>query len=110
MDKEKKWYETAFEKAQSEPFANIDLMGQEVHFRRCDNGKDVWFCAYVNLENSRFIKDGKIGYPTFRKDDILGVDTMHAFNEKDIEIQKFISAIMQIQHVIEDWKETVKEV
>lgn len=67
------------------------------------------FCAYVELKGSQNLSDSFLGYPTYRKEDWVGVDTAHAFNEGETMAEKLASALHQIEGSIEAWKTATQD-
>lgn len=77
----------------------IDKKGKGKVF---ENMNDTEYCnAYVLLKGSYKIKEGDLDYPTYqRKNDVVGVDTVHAYNEFMTYKEKVEDAIRQIKGVI----------
>jgi len=86
----------------------VEIEGYNVEIYRFENKNEFWFSAYVKLTFSNILKDDVLGYPTYRKGNIVGVDTGHAFNQKQTEVEKFVSVITQITHTIKQYKKLVK--
>lgn len=107
----------------SVPFGVFNVMGQKVEVRRClrpalsykKDGKTIktpeviWFNAYVELEGSKTLSKSFLGYPTFRKDDWVGIDTNHAFNEGDKPEERLANALHQIEGVISNWRQATED-
>jgi hypothetical protein len=100
-----------FHSSDTKAFQSVNICGQEVEVRRvtCKGLKDAYFNAYVLLPHSSVLSDSFLGYPTYRKDDWVGVDTAHSFNDDQSEAEKFGSALGQIESVITAWKSAIKE-
>lgn len=91
--------------------ATINIQGHEVLIVKRTVGIDIdpFFCAYVELKGQSIFSDRFLGHPTYRKGDVVGIDTAHSFNETQTELQKFKSAISQITRVIEAYNTATKE-
>jgi hypothetical protein len=63
------------------------------------------FCAYAELENSRYLSDLFLSPQTFRAKDWVGVDTAHGYNMDMSMEHKLLDALQQMQQVIEKWQE-----
>lgn len=92
-----------------ETFSFFNIFGIKVEVKRLTLNERFWFCAYADLKNSRYLSDTFLGYPTYRKEDIVGVDTAHAFNERQNEAEKLASALHQIESIIKSWKSATEE-
>ena len=79
----------------------INVAGREVNIRESLVHGSPHYTAYVEIKNSHFLADSVIGYPSIREDDILGVDTLHIYNEKQTPAERLIDAIKQITEVIQ---------
>ena len=79
----------------------INVAGKEVNIREVDMQIEIFYDAYVELKGSHLLSDEALDYPTYRDDDIVGVDTGHAYNEDQTPAEKVIDAIKQITEVIE---------
>ena len=82
-------------------WAVYNICGHEVtvsKMRACDN---EWFCSYVTIKGSRVLNDAHLNYPTYRDGDKFGYDTVHAYNDKQTQVEKLSDAVEQIQHGIE---------
>ena len=87
------------------------LNGHEVRFKRVVMGKEAWYCAYVTLNNSRMWKYTieHMGNVTYHEDDVVGIDTAHAYNEGQTDTGKLVNAIMQMQIILNRWNELTGE-
>lgn len=99
----------------SEYFTSFNIRGITVEIRKVEHLEfskktpiRMHFCAYAELENSHILSDSFLGFPTFRKDDWVGVDTAHCFNEGQSEAEKLVSAIHQIDEIILIWKGAIE--
>jgi len=86
----------------------INIHGVNVEVVKNETENDFWFCAYAELKNSRFLDNKFLGI-TYRDGDKVGVDTMHARNEDQTETEKFMDVLIQIEDVIEKWKEAIRQ-
>jgi hypothetical protein len=102
-------WEKLDKKFSSKKFGNIKLGNIEIHIRYFTIDKKTVFDAYAELKNSKVLSESFLGHPTFRDEDIVGVDTAHSFNEKQTEAEKLLSAINQLTFIIEKWKEAIGE-
>jgi hypothetical protein len=88
----------------------LNILNQSVTIKRIETGKRIWFCAYVELKDSNVLNESFLGYPTYRKEDVVGVDTGHAFNENHTEAEKLSSALSQIESIIKVWNKAINGV
>ena len=79
----------------------INVAGREVNIRESHQHGSPHYTAYVEIKNSHVLADSVIGYPSIRENDILGVDTLHIYNEKQTPAERLIDAIKQITKVIQ---------
>ena len=87
----------------------INVAGKQVNIREIKLGNEaIWYNAYVDFKGSSAVKDDYISWATFREGDIIGVDTMHSYNDEQTQAQKLIDAIHQIEHIIEKLNEVLE--
>ena len=79
----------------------INVAGKEVNIRESEGLRSSHYTAYVEIKDSHFLAESVIGYPILRKDDILGVDTLHIYNMHQTPAERLIDAIKQITEVIQ---------
>ncbi|MBV6340339.1 hypothetical protein [Candidatus Magnetobacterium casense] len=91
----------------SKPFARFNIAGNEVEVRLVENKFSTHFCAYTELIGSKALSDSFLGC-TFRKDDWVGVDTGHSFNQEQNLAERLCSALNQIERVITSAKEVLR--
>lgn len=91
---------------ESKKWSYFNINGIRVEVRFVEKYKH--FCAYAVLKDSHVLSDRFLGHPTFRKDDVVGVDTAHAFNMEENMAEKLASALHQIEGIIESWREAIK--
>lgn len=113
--KEKVTLEILEKQSKDKVFSSFNIMGEKVLILKNTlkipkkMAKEIetdreWFCAYVELQDSNVLSDYYLGNVTYREDDVLGVDTAHAFNEGQPLENKLSSALHQIERVIKKWK------
>jgi hypothetical protein len=90
------------------PFLTINICDVEVEVRRVTMGDIVYFNAYAGLKDSSTMNEDFLGCPTWRNGDWVGVDTIHSHNMEQCESERLADALIQIQSIIEKWKEVVK--
>jgi len=78
----------------------MEYKGYNIEIKGEIKGVQRWYCAYVELEPP-FIKGYK--NETYRKGNVLGVDTAHSWNEFQTDIEKYYDAIRQIKELIDDY-------
>ena len=79
----------------------INVAGREVNIRESEELGSPHYTASVEIKNSHLLVSSVIGYPTLREDDIVGVDTLHTYNEHQTPAERLIDAIKQITEVIQ---------
>jgi hypothetical protein len=88
----------------------INVAGKQVNIREVKlSSEAIWYNAYVEFKGSSAVKDDYISWATFRDGNIIGVDTMHSYNDELTQAEKLIDAIHQIGHIIERLNEVLKE-
>lgn len=105
-----KEFEALNKKLRGKVLGYLDIRGKNVQIVRNESDKNVWFCAYVTLKNSSILNDSALSHPTMREGDIVGVDTAHAYNMQETESEKLLDAINQIDWIIKQAGEILKEV
>ena len=90
-------------------FMTINIHGYTVEVFKMEIGKIAgkeksWFCAYAELKGSKALSDSYLGNPTYRKEDVVGVDTAHSYNDNHTMEQKLADALRQIQIIIKTFK------
>jgi hypothetical protein len=104
----------------SKPFWKYHIYDVEVEVRMVEHsllvGKNAkerttkrHFNAYAELKGSETLSGSFLSHPTFRREDWVGVDTAHSFNEKHTDAEKLSSALSQIQYIIEEWMSATKD-
>lgn len=93
----------------SKPFTWFRIFEFRVEVRKVGDKILNHFCAYVKLPKSQHLSDSYLGDVTYRKDEWVGVDTGHAFNEKHTEAEKLASALHQIEFVIKQYKKATED-
>jgi hypothetical protein len=88
-------------RAASKSLGIINVAGKEVNIREMDLHTEIFYNAYVELKGSHMLSDEALNYPTYRNEDIVGVDTGHTYNEDQTPAEKLIDAIKQITEVIQ---------
>jgi len=92
---------------QSQSFGKINIEGFEVEVVLLQDSKRKWFCSYVELPNSKILREDYLDYPTFREEDKIGFDTAHSYNEKQILYEKLWDALAQVERAIKKYKVVV---
>ena len=77
------------------------INGFDVTFINIELGSDKWVTAYVRLNN---LLPDEYEYETYRKDNVIGIDTMHYCNQTMTFNEKIIDAERQIKLLIEDYQ------
>ena len=83
------------------------INGFDVTFLNIELGNDKWVTAYVRLDNP--LPD-EYEHETYREDNMIGIDTMHYYNQTMTFNEKIIDAERQIKYLIEDYQsKNIKE-
>lgn len=85
----------------------VNIKGHRVEVREFKIGDKTIFNAYVNLKNSRYMKEGALVSTSFRKGDVIGVDTAHFRNTKMSDAECVLDALWQIEYAIEKYEECI---
>jgi len=59
--------------------------------------------SFVYIKGIGKFKDEQIGYPTFKKDNIIGVDTAHYYNENQTLKERAEDSLKQIKNCIKGY-------
>ena len=79
----------------------------DVTFMNIELGNDKWVTAYVRLDNP--LPD-EYEYETYREGNVIGIDTMHYYNQKMTFNEKVLDAERQIKYLIKDYQsKNIKE-
>ena len=109
--KDVEWFSSKLN-LRNDEFSIFNIDGVRVEVRKCKmqdlKGGMVWFNAYAELEGSKSLNDDFLDNPTFRSGDVVGVDTMHSYNEGQSNEEKLSSALHQIEYIIKSWKKAIK--
>lgn len=62
--------------------------------------KGNYFCAYVYLDK---LPNRELSFETYRRNNTVGIDTAHLWNEFQTLEEKRNDALRQIRELIEDW-------
>jgi len=90
-------------------WAVYNIHSHEVTISKMKSGNSEWFCSYVTISGSKYLKDEYLNYPTFRDGDEFGYDTAHTYNDKQSLVEKLNDAVEQVQDGIERALEVLKE-
>lgn len=86
----------------------INVRGVDVLLVKVEIGKESFWNSYAELKGSSIVNDNFLGNPTFRKGDVVGFDTGHAWNMLHTIDEKLLDAIFQIDWAIESWKNVIR--
>ena len=76
----------------------------DVTFMNIELGNDKWVTAYVRLDNP--LPD-EYEYETYREGNVIGIDTMHYYNQKMTFNEKVLDAERQIKYLIKDYQSKI---
>ena len=64
--------------------------------------------SYVYIKGVGKFNDEVLGYPTFKRDNIIGVDTAHSWNEKQTVEERAEDSLRQIKECIKCYLKNLK--
>lgn len=76
----------------------------DVTFIKNEIGDLKWVTTYVRLDNP--LPD-EYEYETYREGNVIGIDTIHYYNQKMTFNEKVIDAERQIKYLIEDYQSKI---
>ena len=77
------------------------INGFDATFMNIELGNDKWVTAYVRLDN---LTSDEYLCETYREGNIIGIDTMHYYNQIMTFDEKVLDAERQIKYLIEDYQ------
>lgn len=97
-------YETDKLGLNSKPYCKLNIAGKTVEVRRNSLGDKPYFCAYAYLAKSEAFSEEWLGI-TYKEAGWVGVDTAHAYNDKQTEAGRLADALEQIEGAIKKYNE-----
>lgn len=80
------------------------ICGYDVAFLRLEINDNAWISAYIRLDN---LMEDEYEYETYREGNVVGIDTMHFYNQDMTFDNKILDAERQIKFLIHDYESKI---